>query len=211
MIAAATSMHLFWLTSRAAGTTALVLSSLALSMGLAMALGERRGGLLGRLSAIERRSLHEALALATMVAIAIHGLSLIGDSYLHPSIIDVTVPFASSYKTLPTSLGILAGWGLILLGLSYYLRGRIGVRRWRRDPPHDGARVGVGRRAHLHGGKRRHAAVVPGARAAAARGPRGAALHAGAGAAGSTAADRGRATARGALGDLRGCPRCGSL
>lgn len=131
MIAAATSMHLFWLTSRAAGTTALVLSSLALSMGLAMALGKRRGGLLGRLSAIERRSLHEALALATMVAIAIHGLSLIGDSYLHPSIIDVTVPFASSYKTLPTSLGILAGWGLILLGLSFYLRGRIGVRRWR--------------------------------------------------------------------------------
>jgi len=131
MIAAATSTHLFWLTSRAAGTTALVLSSLALSMGLAMALGKRRSGLLGRLSAIERRSLHEALALATMVAIAVHGLSLIGDSYLHPSIIDVTVPFASSYKTLPTSLGILAGWGLILLGLSYYLRGRIGIRRWR--------------------------------------------------------------------------------
>lgn len=131
MIAAATSTHLFWLTSRAAGTTALVLSSLALSMGLAMALGARRGGLLGRLSAMERRSIHEALALATMVAIAIHGLSLIGDSYLHPSIIDVTVPFASSYKTLPTSLGILAGWGLILFGLSYYLRGRIGIRRWR--------------------------------------------------------------------------------
>jgi methionine sulfoxide reductase heme-binding subunit len=131
MITAATSTHLFWLTSRAAGTTALVLSSLALSMGLAMALGKRRAGLLRRLGAIERRSIHEALALATMVAIAIHGLSLIGDSYLHPSIIDVTVPFASSYKTLPTSLGILAGWGLIILGLSYYLRGRIGVRRWR--------------------------------------------------------------------------------
>jgi methionine sulfoxide reductase heme-binding subunit len=88
-------------------------------------------GVLSRVSASERRSIHEALALATMVAIAIHALSLIGDSYLRPSIIDVTVPFASSYETLPTSLGILAGWGLTLLGLSYYLRARIGVRRWR--------------------------------------------------------------------------------
>jgi methionine sulfoxide reductase heme-binding subunit len=126
-----TSTHLFWLTSRAAGTTALVLSSLALTMGLAMALGGRRVGLLARSGAAERRSIHEALALATMVAIVVHALSLIGDSYLRPSIIDVTVPFAFSYKTLPTSLGILAGWGLIILGLSYYLRGRIGIRRWR--------------------------------------------------------------------------------
>ena len=28
--------------------------------------------------------------------------------------------------------GIVAGWALVLLGLSYYVRGRIGVARWRR-------------------------------------------------------------------------------
>jgi len=43
----------------------------------------------------------------------------------------VTVPFVLSYKTLSTSLGIIAGWGMIFLGLSYYLRDRIGNERWK--------------------------------------------------------------------------------
>ena len=31
-----------------------------------------------------------------------------------------------------TSIGIVAGWSLIALGLSYHLRGRIGPQRWRK-------------------------------------------------------------------------------
>ena len=38
----------------------------------------------------------------------------------------------SGYETLWTSTGIVAGWLLVLLGLSYYARGRIGPARWRR-------------------------------------------------------------------------------
>jgi methionine sulfoxide reductase heme-binding subunit len=49
------------------------------------------------------------LSLATMTAIAVHALSLLGDSYLHPSLVDIRVPFAFSYKTVWTSLGIVAG------------------------------------------------------------------------------------------------------
>jgi hypothetical protein len=52
--------HLFWIVSRGAGTTALVLSSIV----------------------------------------------------LHPSLLDVTVPFAWSYMRLATTLGIVAGWAL---------------------------------------------------------------------------------------------------
>lgn len=131
MLATDASTHLFWITSRAAGTTALILSSAAVSMGLVMGVKSRARANGAKVSAPERRSIHESLALATMVAIAVHRLSLIGDSYLHASLIDVTVPFVSSYKTLPTSLGIVAGWGLVLFGLSYYLRRRIGIKRWR--------------------------------------------------------------------------------
>src|SRR5581483_7052235 len=50
----------------------------------------------------------------------------------HPSLTDVAVPFASSYKTFWTTTGIVAFWSLALLGLSYYMRARIGVARWRR-------------------------------------------------------------------------------
>ena len=56
---------------------------------------------------------------------------MLGDSYLHPTLIDITVPFVLSYKTLATSVGIVAGWGLIFLGLSFYFRKRIGLERWK--------------------------------------------------------------------------------
>ena len=117
--------HLFWITSRAAGTAALLLSSAGVSLGLLM------GGRLMRGRGLDLRAAHEALSLATLTAIAVHGLSLVGDSFLHPSLVDVAVPFAGSYKPGWTSLGIIAGWALAALGLSYYARRSIGQRRWR--------------------------------------------------------------------------------
>lgn len=119
------STHLFWITSRAAGTTALVLASASVGFGVVMAGRLRQGG------GSERLSIHQTLALATLVAVAVHGLALIGDHYLHPSLLEVTVPFVLSYKTIPTSIGILAGWALALLGLSYYARRWIGHQRWK--------------------------------------------------------------------------------
>jgi methionine sulfoxide reductase heme-binding subunit len=119
--------HLFWITSRAAGTAALVVASLAVSLGLLMSTR-----LLKRFKAADLRVTHETLSLATMVAIAVHGLSLIGDKFMHPSLLDVTVPFVGPFKTGWTAVGIVSGWMLIALGLSYYARARIGIERWRR-------------------------------------------------------------------------------
>jgi methionine sulfoxide reductase heme-binding subunit len=118
--------HLFWITSRAAGIVALVLASLAVSLGLLMStkLLRRRGA--------DLIAVHEILSLATIVAILVHGLTLLGDQYLHPSLADIAVPFVSGYQTVWTSLGIIAGWSLVLLGLSYYARRRIGSARWRK-------------------------------------------------------------------------------
>jgi sulfoxide reductase heme-binding subunit YedZ len=78
------------------------------------------------------RAVHEALSLATLAALLVHGLTLLGDGFLHPSLADVSLPFVSGYKTLWTTTGIVAFWALALLGLSYYARARIGVQRWRR-------------------------------------------------------------------------------
>jgi len=119
------SQYLFWITSRAAGTSAMILASASVGVGLAM------GGRLFKFGGRDRRNIHETLSLSVMAAIAVHALTLIGDKTLRPTLLDVTVPFAFSYKTLPTSIGIVAGWGMILLGLSYYMRGKIGVQRWK--------------------------------------------------------------------------------
>src|SRR5438270_5619432 len=116
---------LYWITSRAAGITAMVLASASVGMGLAMS------GKLVKWGGPDRRNIHQALSLGAMVAIAVHGLTLLGDSYFHASLAGVTVPFVLSYMTIPTSIGIIAGWCLIILGLSYYARRWIGHQRWK--------------------------------------------------------------------------------
>lgn len=117
--------HLFWIVSRGAGIAALLLSSAAVGFGLLMSHpGARR-----RIP--DLRSLHEALSLATIAALVLHATALLGDGYLRPSFADLTVPFLISHEPLWTGLGIIAGWLLVALGLSYYARARIGVQRWR--------------------------------------------------------------------------------
>jgi len=117
--------HLFWITSRAAGTVALVTASVAVALGLLMSTRWLKG------RGPDLRVAHEVLSLTTLVAIAVHGVVLLGDAFLHPSLADVTIPFVSGYKTVWTTLGIVSGWALAFLGLSYYARKYIGARRWR--------------------------------------------------------------------------------
>src|SRR6201994_3681049 len=99
-IATSATPHLFWITSRAAGIVSLVVASLAVSIGLLMSLKfmRRRGP--------DLTTLHEALSLSTLVALAVHGLALLGDHVLSPTLADIALPFAWSYKTVWTSIGI---------------------------------------------------------------------------------------------------------
>ena len=126
VLATAVGPHLYWITSRAAGIAALLLSSLSVCIGLLM------GGRILKGRQPDLRVTHETLSLATLVALVIHALTLLGDGYLKPSLGDVAIPFLSGYKTLWTSAGIVAFWALLLLGISYYARSRIGPQRWRK-------------------------------------------------------------------------------
>ncbi len=121
------NQYTWWLASRAAGIVAIVLASFAVMAGLMMA---------GRISkrpgmAKTLRTIHEQTALACMVAIAVHGLTLLGDKWMRPGLLGIAVPFDLSYRPVWSGLGIIAGWGAILLGLSFYARKRVGPRAWR--------------------------------------------------------------------------------
>jgi methionine sulfoxide reductase heme-binding subunit len=118
--------HLFWITSRAAGGAAMLLASASVALGLMMS-SKRRGA-----NKRDLRTLHEALSLATLAMVALHGLALLGDAFLAPGLAGIAVPFVGAYRPLWTGLGIVAGYGLAALGFSYYLRDRIGAARWRR-------------------------------------------------------------------------------
>lgn len=120
--------YLWWLVSRASGIVALGLITLAVLLGLTMSTKLLRRPGVGRTLV----RLHEHVALVGLGAIAVHGLSLLGDPWLHPGAKGLTVPFAMSYRPLFTGLGILGGYLAALLGLSFYARRRIGVKLWRR-------------------------------------------------------------------------------
>ena len=120
--------HLWWLASRASGFVALGLITISVAIGLTMA-GKimRKPGRARVLVAI-----HEHTALAGLIAIAVHGVTLLGDAYLNPGVAGITVPGAIGYRPLWTGLGIVGGYLAAALGLSFYFRRRIGTRLWRR-------------------------------------------------------------------------------
>lgn len=118
--------HLFWITSRAAGSAALLLSSASVLLGLMMSSSRRNP------NRRDLRTLHEALSLTALAMVGLHGVSLFGDAYLNPGVIGIVIPFVGKYRPLWTGIGILAGYGLAILGVSYYFRDRIGAARWRR-------------------------------------------------------------------------------
>jgi sulfoxide reductase heme-binding subunit YedZ len=121
------SGHEWWLASRAAGVVAMVLISLSVGLGLANA--AKLIPPKGRRVLI---AIHEQSALAALVAIAAHGLLLLPDSWLHPGVGGIAVPFVIDYRPLAVAAGIVAGYGAALLGLSFYLRRKIGARLWRK-------------------------------------------------------------------------------
>jgi len=120
--------HGWWLASRASGLVALVLITISVGLGLMMA-GKvmRRPGLSKKLMAI-----HEHTAVAGIVAIAVHGITLLGDPWLNPGVAGVAIPFTMAFKPLFTGLGIVGGYLAALLGLSFYFRKRIGAKLWRK-------------------------------------------------------------------------------
>lgn len=117
----------WWLASRASGITAFLLVSCSVTLGLAMATRLLRG----RVKALTLVKAHEHLALAGLVAIAVHAITLLGDKWLRPGAGGVLVPFTMSYRPGFTGLGIIAAYLAAALGLSFYARRRIGAKRWR--------------------------------------------------------------------------------
>jgi methionine sulfoxide reductase heme-binding subunit len=119
--------HIFWIASRAFGVVALVLVAVSVGMGLAMAMRSAKGpGAMAKL-----KQAHEATALVALLAIAAHGLTLLGDTYLRPGLSGIAIPFVMSHRPLWTGLGVVGGWLAAILGLTFYARKWIGPKLWR--------------------------------------------------------------------------------
>jgi ferredoxin-NADP reductase len=122
------AQHVWWLASRSAGIVALLCITLSVGVGLAMA---------GRVSRHPRLSraliaVHQQTALVGLVAIAVHGITLLGDRFMDPGLAGIAVPFVIDHEPLWTGLGVIGGWLAAALGLSYWVRDRVGAALWRK-------------------------------------------------------------------------------
>ena len=127
MTQAAPANYVWWLAGRSAGMVAMLLISCSVILGLAMA--ARALPSRWRRDAVQ---VHQHLALIGLGAISVHGMLLAADPWLKAGVKGIVVPFAIGYRPLWTGLGIVGGYLAAILGLSFYVRRRIGVRLWRR-------------------------------------------------------------------------------
>jgi sulfoxide reductase heme-binding subunit YedZ len=120
--------HGWWLVSRSAGIVALLLIAASVLIGLTLAAG--LGGPPRRRRALV--AVHEHAAATGLAAIGLHAVTLLGDAWLKPGLAGIVLPFVMDYRPVFTGAGIVAGYLGALLGLSFYVRRRIGGRRWRK-------------------------------------------------------------------------------
>ncbi|MTD45362.1 hypothetical protein GKE82_13965 [Conexibacter sp. W3-3-2] len=123
---ASTDPQLLWITSRAAGTAAIVCASASVSLGLTM--GGRLASGPGRTQTF--KTVHETLAIATLVAIVVHAAALLYDPWLKPGLSGILVPFTMDYRPLFTGLGILGGFAFAAFSLAPYAKKLLG-ERWK--------------------------------------------------------------------------------
>jgi sulfoxide reductase heme-binding subunit YedZ len=115
-------LNIAWVTTRAAGIVALLASTGSIVLGLSLAGRMPKGR--GKLGDV--RMLHQTLGIATVVALAVHVISLLFDPWLKPAISELAIPFTLGYRPVWTGVGIIAGYGIAVLGMSGFLRKRLG-------------------------------------------------------------------------------------
>ena len=120
-------MTVLWYTTRASGTVALVLLTLAIVLGVSQ---------VGRLSSSRWPrflidGLHRYTALLAAVFLTLHIATAVLDTYAPITLTDAFVPFASAYRPLWLGLGATALDLLLAVGITSLVRARLGLRLWR--------------------------------------------------------------------------------
>ena len=118
-----------WNVARTGGFTAYILLTLAVIAGLALSSQLQSPG---RWPRLVNNELHNFLTLLSSIFLSIHILAVWIDPFTHFGWNEILIPFASGYRTLWMALGIVALYLGLAIGLSTWIRPRIGYTWWRR-------------------------------------------------------------------------------
>ena len=118
-----------WNVARTGGFTAYILLTLAVAIGLALTMQLQSPSYWPRLINSE---LHNFVTLLSVVFVSIHILAVWVDPFMRFGWNEVFIPFVSHYRATWMSLGIIALYLGIAIGISTWLRPLIGYSWWRR-------------------------------------------------------------------------------
>jgi methionine sulfoxide reductase heme-binding subunit len=126
-LAGGSGAQLPWYLSRASGLVAFALLTGSMVMGLLITT-KAADGIASRSRVFDA---HQFMSVAAIGFIALHGGALLFDGFFHFTPLSLLIPFASPYLPLWTGLGVIGAWLTVGVTASFWMRGRIGQRRWR--------------------------------------------------------------------------------
>jgi sulfoxide reductase heme-binding subunit YedZ len=126
-IFAVDSVQVMWYITRAAGLTAYMLLWFSTAWGLAVS-SKILDTFLHRSFTYD---FHQFISLLAVGFILLHIIVLMADRYLPYSLTQVLVPFLSPYRPLWVGIGVLGFYLTLLVTITFYIRGRIGVKSFR--------------------------------------------------------------------------------
>jgi len=118
---------LTWYMARSAGIVAYLLLSTSVVLGVLMS---ARARFTWPRFAVEE--VHRYLAILTGIFIGLHGLALLADRVVPISIVQLVIPFQTTYRPLAVGLGVTSALLLLAVSLSNLVRKRVPFRVWRR-------------------------------------------------------------------------------
>ncbi len=118
-----------WDVARAGGFTAYILLALAVIVGLALSTQLQSPARWPRLLNSE---LHNFLTLLSTIFVVVHVLAVWVDPFTRFGWNEIFIPFLSHYRTFWMALGIVALYLGIAIGVSTWLRPRIGYTLWKK-------------------------------------------------------------------------------
>ncbi len=118
----------YWYLSRASAMMAFALIWFAMALGLTLTNKLARVWPGGPIAF----DVHQHASLLGLAFALFHGLILLGDKYINFTLAQIVVPFTSTgYKPVWVGLGQIGFYVMAIVGLSFYVRRRIGHRAWR--------------------------------------------------------------------------------
>jgi predicted ferric reductase len=124
---AADSVQVMWYITRASGLAAYVLMWFSMAWGLAVA-SKITDTLLHRAFTYD---FHQFVSLLMLGFVLLHIGVLLFDRYMPYSLLQILVPFISPYRPLWVGIGVIGFYLAVLVTVTYYMRGKIGMKAFR--------------------------------------------------------------------------------